>query len=498
MYSALISDKSLTSTLPFISLFFTEILLSTKLILTALFTVCYTAMIFFHYFCAMLQVEFEKNIEKLGVSKHNDKILLAISGGIDSVVMANLFFAAKFNVAIAHCNFSLRGKASDDDADFVEAFAKSHEIMFHSIKFDTENYAHRQKISIEMAARELRYEWFENICKQYNYSKTAIAHNKNDAVETFFLNLVRGTGIKGLLGITAKTETIIRPLLFASRKQIENHANKHNIAFCTDETNSSNKFVRNRIRNNIISEFEIINPVFLQTMTENINHLSQCYDALQSLKCKIIADVSYTDNDIFFIDTDKLHQTGNEQLWLFEILQQFNFKTERIADIYAALDGESGKKFFSPTHVLLKDRKKLIISVLKSDEYLCVEIDENTEKIDCPVSLKIEKKENKNIVIEKKRNIAFLNFDKLKFPLILRRWQAGESFTPFGMKGRKKLSDYFIDKKLSQFEKDEQYVLESDKKIVWLVNHRIDDNFKIDENCKTVLKITYEHAEKKD
>jgi tRNA(Ile)-lysidine synthase len=445
----------------------------------------------------MLQIEFEKNLEKLGVSKRTDKILLAVSGGVDSVVMANLFLSAKFDVAIAHCNFSLRGKASDDDAVFVEAFAKSHEVTFHSIKFDTEDYARQHKISIEMAARQLRYEWFENIRKQYNYSKIAIAHNKNDVVETFFLNLTRGTGIKGLLGITEKTETIIRPLLFASRKQIENYAHEHSIAFCIDETNSSNKFSRNRIRNNIITEFEKINPSFLQTMTENINHLSQCYDVLQSVKNEVIADVVYNDENTFLIDISKLHQTQNEQLWLFEILQQYNFGAERIADIYAAIDGESGKKFFSPTHVLLKDRKKLIISALKSAEYLSAEIYENTAEIEYPISLKIEKKENKNLVIEKKQNIAFLNFDKLKFPLTLRRWQAGDSFTPFGMSGRKKLSDYFIDEKLSQFEKDEQYVLLSDGKIVWLVNHRIDDNFKIDENCKTILKITYKYEAKK-
>jgi tRNA(Ile)-lysidine synthase len=421
-----------------------------------------------------------------------------VSGGVDSIVMANMFLTANFDAAIAHCNFSLRGKASDDDAAFVETFAKTHKIIFHSIKFDTESYAHKHKISIEMAARELRYDWFENIRKQYKYSKIAIAHNKNDVVETFFLNLVRGTGIKGLLGITKKTETIIRPLLFASRKQIENYAHRRNIAFCTDETNSSNKFSRNRIRNCIIPEFEKINPSFLQTMTENINHLLQCYDALQSAKNKAIADIVYADGNNFVIDVNKLHKTGNEQLWLFEILQQYNFGAERIADIFAALDGESGKNFFSPTHILLKDRARLIISMPKSDRYLSVEIDENTEEIEHPVSLKIEKLKNKSITIEKQANIAFLNFDKLQFPLTLRRWQAGDSFTPFGMNGRKKLSDYLINKKLSQFEKDEQYVLLSNGKIVWLVNHRIDDNFKIDENCKTILKITHEYAEKKD
>jgi tRNA(Ile)-lysidine synthase len=445
----------------------------------------------------VLQIEFEKNIEKLGVSKRNDKILLAVSGGIDSIVMANLFFVAKFNMTIAHCNFSLRGKASDNDAIFVESFAKSHKVAFHSIIFDTENYARKQKISIEMAARKLRYDWFENIRTHYGYSKIAIAHNKNDVVETFFLNLTRGTGVKGLLGIAPKTETIIRPLLFASRKQIENYANKHNIAFCTDETNSSNEFSRNRIRNNIITEFEKINPAFLQTMTENMNRISQYYDALQPLKSKVIFDTVRNVDDKIFIDIDKLHQTKNEQLWLFEILQKYNFGAERIADIHTALDGESGKKFFSSTHVLLKDRENLIVSTLKSAKSLSAEIGENTAEIDYPVSLKIEKTENKNVEIEKKQNMAFLNFDKLKFPLLLRKWQAGDSFTPFGMKGRKKLSDYFIDKKLSQFEKDEQYVLLSAGKIVWLVNYRIDGNFKVDENCKTVLKITYNHAEKK-
>ncbi|MDR1198633.1 MAG: tRNA lysidine(34) synthetase TilS [Prevotellaceae bacterium] len=445
----------------------------------------------------MLQIKFEKNIEQFGISKRNDKILLAVSGGIDSVVMAHLFFTAKFNAAIAHCNFSLRGKASDNDATFVESFAKSHKAAFHSIRFDTENYARKHKISVEMAARKLRYDWFESIRTQYGYSKIAIAHNKNDSVETFFLNLARGTGIKGLLGITPKTETVIRPLLFASRKQIENHASRHNIAFCTDETNSSNAFSRNRIRNNIITEFEKINPSFLQTMTENMNRISQYCDVLQPLKNKVISEIVDSGNDKLLIDIGKLHQAENERLWLFEILQQYGFGTERIADIHTALDGESGKKFFSKTHVLLKDRKNLIVSPLKSAEFLSVEIGKNTVEIEYPVSLTIEKKENKNVEIEKEQNVAFLNFDKLKFPLLLRKWQAGDSFTPFGMKGRKKLSDYFIDKKLSQFEKDEQYVLLSAEKIVWLVNCRIDNNFRVDENCRTILKITYNHAEKK-
>ncbi|MDR3287110.1 MAG: tRNA lysidine(34) synthetase TilS [Prevotellaceae bacterium] len=442
----------------------------------------------------MLQIEFEKNVERLDVSRNNDKILLAVSGGIDSVVMANLFINAKFDVAIAHCNFSLRGKASDDDAVFVEKFAKSHDIQVYIIKFDTEEFARKQKISIEMAARKLRYDWFENLRKQYYYSKIAIAHNKNDVVETFFLNLVRGTGIKGLLGITEKTETIIRPLLFASRAQIVDYANARNITFCVDETNSSNKFSRNRIRNNVIAEFEKINPSFLQTMTENIKHISQCYSALQLQKTEILSDVISYNNDKIFIDIEKLLNTENSQLWLFEILQQYNFRAERVANIYDSLDGESGKRFFSPTHILLKDRKKLIISILKSDENQIVEIGENTMHVENPVSLKIEKIENKNVIIEKNQNTAFLDFDKLKFPLILRKWQAGDSFTPFGMRGRKKLSDYFIDEKLSQFEKDEQYVLVSAEKIAWLVNRRTADNFKIDKNCKTILKITFEPA----
>ncbi|MDR3226511.1 MAG: tRNA lysidine(34) synthetase TilS [Prevotellaceae bacterium] len=229
-------------------------------------------------------------------------------------------------------------------------------------------------------------------------------------------------------------------------------------------------------------------------MTENIKHISQCYNALHLQKTEISSEIISYDNDKIFIDIEKLLNTENSQLWLFEILQQYNFGAERIANIYDSLDGESGKKFFSPTHVLLKDRKKLIISILKYDENHIVEIGENTTQIENPISLKIEKIENKNVIIEKNRNTAFLDFDKLKFPLILRKWQAGDSFTPFGMRGRKKLSDYFIDEKLSQFEKNEQYVLVSAEKIAWLVNRRADDNFRIDKNCKTILKITFEHA----
>jgi tRNA(Ile)-lysidine synthase len=439
-----------------------------------------------------MNIAFKKNIKKFGLNKSRDKILLAVSGGVDSIVMANLFYSEKFNIAIAHCNFSLRGKDSDDDAIFVEQFAKSRNIPFHSIKFDTENYARTQKISIEMAARTLRYDWFENLRQQHNYSKIAIAHNKNDVVETFFLNLTRGTGLKGLLGITEKTDTIIRPLLFASREQILKYANEHDIDFRTDKTNSDTKFSRNRIRNNILPEFEKINPSFLQTMIENIERLSQYYKTLQSIKNKVANDIVYNTDDKIFIDINTLQQTENEQLWLFEILQQYNFGSERIADIYTSLNGESGKKFFSPTHVLIKNRSELIISELQTNGDKYVEIGENTDKIDSPIHLKIEKIENTNIKIEKKSNIAFLNFDKLKFPLILRKWQAGDTFQPFGMCGKKKLSDYFIDEKLSQFEKEEQYVLTSDEKIVWLVNRRIDERFKIDEECKMILKITFE------
>ena len=439
-----------------------------------------------------MNIEFKKNIKKFGLNKRNDKILLAVSGGVDSIVMANLFYLEKFNIAIAHCNFSLRGKASDGDEFFVEQFAKLRNIPFYSIKFDTENFAREQKISIEMAARKLRYDWFENLRQQHNYSKIAIAHNKNDVVETFFLNLTRGTGLKGLLGIAEKTETIIRPVLFASREQILNYASKHNIDFRTDETNSNTKFSRNRIRNSIIPEFEKINPSFLQTMMENIERLSQSYNALQSIKNQVTDDFITNENNKIFIDIIKLQQAENESLWLFEILQKYNFGSERIADIYASLNGESGKKFFSPTHVLIKDRNKLIISELQTGENKPIEISENIEKIGTPLHLKIEKIENENIKIEKKKNIAFLNFDKLKFPLILRKWQTGDSFQPFGMCGKKKLSDYFIDEKLSQFEKDEQYVLTSDKKIAWLVNRRIDERFKVDENCKVILKITFE------
>lgn len=439
-----------------------------------------------------MDIKFKKVIKSIGLNRHSDKILLAVSGGVDSMVMANLFCSANFEVAVAHCNFSLRGKDSDADEAFVCKFAESQNLPFYSIRFDTEQFAIEQKISIEMAARKLRYNWFESVRKQYGYSKIAVAHNKNDVVETFFLNLARGTGIKGLLGIAEKTETVIRPLLFASKVQILDYADKHKIVFCTDKTNSSNKFVRNRIRNRIIPEFEKINPSFLQTMTENMDRLSQYYNILQLHKNKIISEVVEIKKNKIIIDINKLQQAGNEYLWLFEILQQYNFENKRIANVYAALDSESGKKFFSPTHILLKNRNELIISELQTNENQFIEIEESIKKIDKPLCLKIEKIENKKIEITKKSNIAFLNFDKLKFPMILRKWQAGDSFQPFGMRGKKKLSDYFIDEKLSQLEKNEQYVLISGDKIVWIVNRRIDDKFKVDESCKSILKITFE------
>lgn len=414
--------------------------------------------------------------------KKSDKILLTVSGGADSVVMAHLFYNADYEFAVAHCNFGLRGKESDEDEDFVEkltqdVFGKE----FFTVRFDTDAYAKEHKLSIQQAARELRYIWFEKLRAKNKLACIATAHHADDQLETFFINLMRGTGISGLSGIPLKQNNIIRPLLFASRMEIEEYAKTNHLEFRNDSSNQSDKYLRNKIRLKLFPLLEKMNPAFRDTVSQSIQNLKSTEliykEQLQKLNLK------QTDkNGEIRIEINRLKALKPGPHYLFEMISEYGFNRSVCNDIFKSLDGISGKQFYSPTHVLIRDREHLIvypnqIVMDQTSEYLIVF---GASELSEPMHLKL--KEIKNAGdhdLNQGDDVAMVDMDRLTFPLVLRKWQEGDFFYPLGMKTKKKLSDFFIDNKMSLKEKSDTWLLCSCKEIVWVVGYRIDERYKV-------------------
>ena len=422
------------------------------------------------------------------------KILIAISGGADSIVLLDLLINTGYSCAIAHCNFKLRGQESEKDALFVENLSKKYDLKYFYKEFNTKKYSTQNKISIEMAARELRYEWFEKIRKENNYDFIATAHHKNDSVETFLLNITRGTGIRGLTGIPAKNNYIVRPLLFADKNNILEYCETNKIIFRTDKTNFQSDYNRNKIRNKIIPFFEEINPAFNQNVSQNIEKFKE----IEKIYSKEILReknncVSYLKEDIL-ININKLKKIEPIKTYLYEFLLPYNFSPKIIEDIILSLNNISGKKFFSQTHRLVKDRENLIISkqeqsIVSDCKKSIICINENQNKI----TFDNQTLEIKNICItpnfkiKKTNSIAYIDADNIQFPLIIRKWTAGDYFFPLGMNKAKKLSDFFIDEKFSLPDKENTWLLLSEKKIIWIIGQRIDNRFRITNKTEKCL-----------
>ncbi len=421
-----------------------------------------------------------------------DRILLGVSGGIDSMVMAHLFLKAGFNIAIAHCNFGLRGEESEKDQEFVHSFAREHDLVFHTKKFDTEKFAIENKLSVQMAARKLRYRWFDQLKHRYNYDVIAMGHNKNDLVETFFINIARGTGLKGITGIKPRNRNIVRPLLFATREEISNYSAENNIAYREDSSNRKVKYSRNKIRHHIIREFQQLNPRFLETVRENTERFQDAYTiylrAVEEKKAELIFDKGSE----MYIDIHKLQNLKEKNTYLFEILRPYGFTKEVIHEVIDHLDAEPGKEFSSATHKLIKDRDYLILSYMEEEAPTRYYIDEWIKRIQNPVPLKFDLIEDiQNYRIPGGSHKAAVDYDKIQFPLMLRKWQKGDYFKPFGFEHYKKLKDFFVDRKYSLLDKERAWILASGEQIIWIVGDRLDDRFRIDKNTRRILEITY-------
>jgi len=432
---------------------------------------------------------FLENIEAKNLIQKGERVLLAVSGGIDSMVLLHLFERSEFDYGLVHCNFHLRGEESDGDEEFVREQVGQHGLPSFFKDFDTEEYASVRGISIEMAARELRYNYFEKIRVENGFDLIATAHHQDDLIETFFLNLSRKTGIHGLTGIKEKAGNIIRPLLFAGRKEIENYAKEHFVEYREDSSNNEVVFQRNFIRHKILPLFSEMNPAFQKNMVASVSNLKEAEVVYDYLIHTEIEKIVSQENLGIKVDIQQLRTTPFPHLLLLEVLSTYHFNAAVIDQIYKSLEAESGRQFYSFSHRLVKDREYLFVSEIEVDEEKLYYIEENDMELFDPLDICIEKLDAENFKIIKQSKVACIDADEVSFPLLIRKWKQGDYFQPLGMSGMKKVSDFFIDQKIPLHEKENTWLLCSGKKIVWIMGYRLDERFKITSKSKKVLKI---------
>lgn len=438
-----------------------------------------------------MQEKFEAFVREQKLFDKNDRVLVALSGGVDSVVLATLMLRSGYTFSVAHCNFHLRGEESNRDERFVRSWAEKNKIKLFVSEFDTYEYMQQKGISLEMAARELRYSMFKNLMTAQGFSLLATAHHADDSAETFFINLLRGTGIAGLHGILPKHDNIVRPLLFATRKDIFDFAKANNIPFVEDSTNEETQFLRNKIRHRLFPLLKDLCPNFDTVIKKDIDRLRETEIVFRSVIERLRADIIEKESNICKINIDRLRKLHPIRILLYELLSEYGFNETDSNNVLASLDKESGKQFFSKTHRLLKDRNYLFITPLNADQhqerYL---LNESQNMVNEPIHLVLETLEDLTFVnISKDRNIAMFDKDMLQFPLVLRHWKQGDAFVPFGMRKSKKLSDFFASEKYSLIEKQQQWLLCSGNDIIWIVGRRTDNRYRISEKTKTILKI---------
>jgi tRNA(Ile)-lysidine synthase len=438
---------------------------------------------------------FMANIRETKLLEPQHQILLAVSGGMDSMAMLDLFYKSGFSVGIAHCNFRLRGEAADKDQQFVERIARQLGVRFYKSSFDTMAYAKEHKLSIQMAARELRYDWLEKIMAEQGYDLVATAHHLDDSIETMVINLCRGTGISGLTGIPERTKKIIRPLLFASRKEIEAYIEHYEIEYRDDASNAEEKYLRNKIRHQIIPVLHEINPSIKATLKEFFSNMQTTaeifHDAIDQIKKECVR----YEKDSLRINTTRLLSSHHADLVLFEVLKELGFSPPVCKDIAKNLNRQAGKLFYSDRHTLLTDRNELhVYPTIRNNPDNTALIYESTKQlqfnnytfhfeiIDMSVSSTPE--------WPKYETITFLDYNKLLFPLIIRCWKKGDRITPLGMSGSKKLSDLFVEKKIPLNKKNNIPIIVSDNKIIWVAGIKSSDSTKITKTTQRILKIT--------
>jgi len=418
----------------------------------------------------------------------DSKLLVAVSGGIDSMVLLDLLHKLKLNIAIAHCNFQLRGEESNQDKEFVASVAQKNNIPFFLKDFNTTTFAEAHKLSIQLAARKLRYDWFFELKQQYGFDYIVTAHHLDDSLETFFINLTRATGLEGLLGIR-ENESVIRPLLNFSKNNIQQYAVENQLAWREDASNASDKYLRNKIRHHLIPMLKEINPEFLQAFQKTRENLQATQNFINEISSKILNEILVEEKNIISLDINKLSHFHNKQFILYQWLAPYGFRAWN--DICDLLDAQSGKFVESENYRLLKNRNELLLSSknnLPTEEEFSIQ--EGKNEVNHPIKLRISEVDTISEI--NNPNIIYVDKKLLIFPLSFRKWQKGDYFYPYGMNGqKKKVSKFFKDEKLSLFEKENTWLLCSNNQIVWIVGKRLDHRFAVSNQTISILKIEF-------
>lgn len=430
---------------------------------------------------------FKKHLQELFPKTFKRRVLLAVSGGVDSVVLAHLCKQAGLEMALAHCNFNLRGDESDADEAFVLELADALETEVFIESFETEAYAAGKKISVQMAARELRYNWFKELRETLQFDHIFTAHHANDNLETVLINFIRGTGIEGLTGIPQVNEFVVRPLLPFSRAHIENYAREHQLQWREDSSNASTKYFRNKVRLEVIPKLLELNPQLLESFENTRRHLQQSSKLIEDYVSVIFPKVAKQEAYGYSFKVKLLRTLSNPKAVMYELFKTFGF-TEW-DDVHGLLTAQPGKIVYSKTHRLIKDREDLLLTLLPSQDDRKYTIKEDEEVVMLPMgTFHFELDEE---VEKTEAGTIFIDREKLQFPLVVRRWRQGDYFYPFGMKGKKKISKYFKDEKLSLPQKENCWLLCSGQDIVWVINYRADARFAVEDSTREILRLSY-------
>lgn len=430
---------------------------------------------------------FQAHMQKTFQVTKEDALLVAFSGGLDSTVLAALCLYSGYNIALAHCNFHLRGAESDGDETFVKQWAAEKGVKLHCKSFRTRETKKSNNGSIQMIARKLRYEWFAQIMQEESYGYLLTAHHADDVLETFLINLSRASGLKGLTGIPEKNGQIIRPLLPFSKEELQKFARGKQLQWREDSSNLNTKYLRNGIRHNVVPQLKSSIPSFMLAFQQSINHLQEAQDVLKSTRLRLQASLFVAERNLVRISVNELQKLRPAKAYMHLLFKEFGFTAWE--DVTALLHADTGKVIQSKSHRLLKDRNHLLLAELKDDKEIKHHIQDSKAYFLGPIAMRFSLVSELG---ETHRNVAYVDKDLLSYPLVLRKRQKGDYFYPFGMNGKKKVSKFLKDEKVNGFEKENQWLLCSAGAVVWLVGRRADNRFKVTFGTKNILKITWE------
>ena len=430
---------------------------------------------------------FKKHIDSSFPFLKTENFLIACSGGLDSIALASLMHSLQLKFSLAHCNFKLRDKESDNDEQFVRDFSKKIGVQLYVKQFNTTEEITQRKGSLQMVARDLRYEWFNELLSDNKYQYILTGHHADDSLETFLINLSRGTGLDGLTGILEQNNQVLRPLLPFTRNTIKDYALTHKITWREDSSNKENKYLRNKARNTVIPSLKALNLSFIENFIITQNRLKESAIINKNTKKQLQQSLFKKQDGVIHISIKELEKLKPISTYLYLLFNEFGFTSWN--DILKLLKADSGKEVSSNTHRLIKNRDFLLLDNIKNNINSKFLITKDDIVIETPIKLTIESVTD---ILKKTKNILYLDIEKLNFPLVLRKWSEGDYFYPIGMSGKKKLSKYFKDEKMSKIDKEKQWLLCSNKAIVWVVGRRADDRFKVDSKTKNILKIKWQ------